>query len=707
MIYSRINLYINLERFIPINILNLIQEINKNFLFRFGLILKLFLIFFALPNIYSSWFIPFYQNSFDLNLANPWGSHILSNGDSLAFPYGVVMYISYLILPFLGYVLESFVPTFLFISFGIGLTTLFFDYCCLIFIALISRKYSLQLLIITYWLSPISLYVLYIHGQLDIVPVFFLILSLYFVHIKNFSLSGISLAFAISAKFSMVIALPFLLIYGYRIRLSKKIFIRYIGFLLLVLAFCYLPFINNNDFINMVIKSPESEKLFYLFVNYSSGLNLFILPTCFLVILYFIWRLERITFDLFIMSIGLGFFVLLLLLPPSPGWYLWILPFLVFYQIRCPSDYLFISLPFYITYIIFYSFYSEGSSLFFLESYPIPYSLTNMVTSQKINSILFTALQASGLLICIRMFTYGIARNNFFSLGKKPLLIGISSIDKSDIQLSRLLSNIFGRSFCKTISQNNYSKLPYGNDLNIKMFNKIDNPNSYYLNKFSSDVLSLRNSDYEYEKNKFDNFLNIKNSRKNFKYSFLFIVGKHYLYMKKLRNFINLKIYIEIEQTLIPFYENIFNEKNINNSFYSEKYLNKTKSEYSYKQIDASDLIFKILPLNNKVSSNKGSQITKQRLEVTMANGYFHDNLSHYLIALCSANITVDNSNQIDKITLSIEVDITKEDVQQISKFLIPNSEDLVINSDLWESGLFGIIQIIIVRHIADLLIHN
>lgn len=703
MISSRINL----ERFLPLNTLKLIQEINKSFLFKFGFFLKLFLIFFAIPKIHLSWFIPFYENALILNLANPWGAHIFSNGDSLAFPYGIVMYLAYLPLPLFGYILKSFIPSYIIIGFGLGLTTLLFDYFCLIFIALISRKYSIKLLILTYWLSPISLFVLYIHGQLDILPVFFLILSLYFVHIKNFSLSGISLALAISAKFSMVIAFPFLLIYGYRIRLSKKIFIRNIGYLLLFIGICYLPFINNDDFINMVLKSPESEKLFYLFVNYSSGLNLFILPTCFLVILYFIWRLERITFDLFIMSIGLGFFLLLLLLPPSPGWYLWILPFLVFYQIRCPSDYLFISLPFYITYIIFYSFYSEGSSLIFFENYLKSSPLSNIIISPKMSSILFTSLQASGLLICIRMFTYGIARNNFFSFRKKPLLIGISSIDSSDIKLSKLLSNIFGESFCKTISQNNYSKLPYENDLKIKMIKKIDNPNSYYLNKFSSDVLSLRNNDYEYESNKFDNLLTIKNSRKSLKYSFLFIVGKHYLYMKKLRDFINLKIYIEIEKSLIPFYEEKLNEKEINNSIYSEESLSKNKLEYRNKQIEESDLIFKILPLNNKASSIKQSQIIKQRLEVTMANGYFHDSLSHDLIALCSANITIDNSRQIDKITLSIEVDITKEDVEQISKFLIPNSEDLVINSNLWKSGLFGIIQIIIVRHIADLLIHN
>ena len=69
-----------------------------------------------------------------------------------------------------------------------------------------------------------------------------------------------------------------------------------------------------------------------------------------------------------------------------------------------------------------------------------------------------------------------------------------------------------------------------------------------------------------------------------------------------------------------------------------------------------------------KVSFKENIQLPKQRLEVTMANGYFHDSLAHNLIALCSANITVENFDQIDKITLSIEVDITKEDIERMVK---------------------------------------
>ena len=94
----------------------------------------------------------------------------------------------------------------------------------------------------------------------------------------------------------------------------------------------------------MVFQSPELEKIYSVYLNYGSDVKLFLLPTLYITIIYLIWRLKRITFEMFMMSVGLGFFILILLLPPSPGWFLWILPFLVFYQLKFPSDYIIVSL---------------------------------------------------------------------------------------------------------------------------------------------------------------------------------------------------------------------------------------------------------------------------------------------------------------------------------------------------------------------------
>ena len=46
------------------------------------------------------------------------------------------------------------------------------------------------------------------------------------------------------------------------------------------------------------------------------------------------WRIKRSNFTLLTSITGLAFLISTLMMPPSPGWYLWALPFLIIYQIK-------------------------------------------------------------------------------------------------------------------------------------------------------------------------------------------------------------------------------------------------------------------------------------------------------------------------------------------------------------------------------------
>ena len=117
----------------------------------------------------------------------------------------------------------------------------------------------------------------------------------------------------------------------------------------------------------MVLKNSETEKLFSVFISYGYDLKLFLLPTVYFLSLYLVWRLERINLDLFLISIGLGFFSLLLFLPPSPGWFAWIMPFLVYYQLRSKDHYLLSTLPFFFIYLTYNLLYSTGADITFFN----------------------------------------------------------------------------------------------------------------------------------------------------------------------------------------------------------------------------------------------------------------------------------------------------------------------------------------------------
>jgi len=82
----------------------------------------------------------------------------------------------------------------------------------------------------------------------------------------------------------------------------------------------------------MVMSTPEKASLISFNFSINNNLNIFILPLIFILIIYSIWRLKRSNFTLLTSITGLAFLISTLMMPPSPGWYLWALPFLIIYQ---------------------------------------------------------------------------------------------------------------------------------------------------------------------------------------------------------------------------------------------------------------------------------------------------------------------------------------------------------------------------------------
>ena len=296
----------------------LLATLHHHSLFYVGVAFRCFLIFCAIPHIQNIWFIPFITDSLQAHSLNPWDTHLSAGGDAMAFPYGVVMYLAYLPLTALGWSLDQVLSTGWFAKVGFGLTSLFCDYGLLVGIAMLARQYSPKLLLFSYWCSPLVIYILYWHGQLDILPVCLLVWGLVALQRRLTTFAGVILAFAISAKFSMAAALPFIAIYLYRNRRLRPEMISLLSVTMLTLGMTYLPFISSSSFETMVLRTPEAARMYAVFLNYGSELKLFLLPVVYTLALYLTWRLERITLDLFIITVGMGFFALLLLLPPPP-----------------------------------------------------------------------------------------------------------------------------------------------------------------------------------------------------------------------------------------------------------------------------------------------------------------------------------------------------------------------------------------------------
>jgi len=690
--------------------LRLLAALHRQGLFYAGLAFRIILIFCALPLIQKVWFIPFITDSLLPPTFNPWNSHLNAGDDTMAFPYGVVMYLAYLPLTTLGWLFDQVLSTGWFAKLGFGLTSLFFDYGLLVGIAILARQYSPKLLLISYWCSPLVIYILYWHGQLDILPVCLLVWGVAILQRRLTTAAGVFLGFAISAKFSMVAAFPFIAIYLYRNPRLRREIICFVSVTILTLGLTCLPFIFSESFQTMVLRTPEADRIFTVFLSYGSELRLFLLPTVYILALYLIWRLERITLDLFIISIGIGFFALLLLLPPAPGWLLWPMPFIVFYQLRSRGDYLLTIVPYFALFIAYNMLYSSGANLPWLGISAAQPMYQNLgLESSRTQSLLFTTLQAAGLLVCVRMYIYGIVRNSYYRKGRRPLIVGIAGDSGSGKDtLFASLRHLLGSESVTHISADDYYKREYSHPMWAA--NTHLNPRSSNLSRLTHDVFKIADGTPIWQRH-YDHCTSEFTGLNKITYAdVVFVTGLHSLYIRRLRQRLDLKIYLDCDERLRMYWKR---QRDIHHRGHDpdrttfEFDQRRSDSElYIHKQSSYADLIFKLSPVNPESLLTSQSEIATPRLKlfVTMASGFFHEDLIRNLIALCGMHIDVDQSSSLDFVDMCIEGDITGEDTAQIASLLIPNLEDLALGSSSWEDGLVGLVQLITLAHISDLL---
>jgi hypothetical protein len=130
----------------------------------------------------------------------------------------------------------------------------------------------------------------------------------------------------------MLIAVPFFFFYFINnkpLQFAIKQFAY--GFFIGCILF-FIPFLVSLEAINMLLGNPQIKEVFKLSIIIGDSV-LYFVPLLYIVFLYVVWRFKRLNFQLLMASIGVVFLSLVLLTMSSPGWFVWAIPFLVFYQL--------------------------------------------------------------------------------------------------------------------------------------------------------------------------------------------------------------------------------------------------------------------------------------------------------------------------------------------------------------------------------------
>ena len=83
----------------------------------------------------------------------------------------------------------------------------------------------------------------------------------------------------------------------------------------------------------MVVYNPEMDKVYRLLFNLGEGLSIYLVPLIYMLLLYAVWSVHRLNFELFNSILGLSLLSVVLMIPASPGWFIWAIPLLIFYQL--------------------------------------------------------------------------------------------------------------------------------------------------------------------------------------------------------------------------------------------------------------------------------------------------------------------------------------------------------------------------------------
>ena len=667
----------------------------KSPLFIAGLLIRLILIVLVLPTPVDQWYIPFLSSSINTFTLDPWQGWLEQGGAPIAFPYGYAMWLFLLPLSLLCKVL--FIP----MAYGYGLSLLIADFGLLILLRKLLKAKDTMLLAI-YWLSPISLIASYWLGYNDIIPVFLLGWAIYFIKENCLGLSGVLLMAAISAKLSMILALPFFLVYLFHNRSLRQIFLRFMIGLAIGFGVFFLLFLWSRAGFSMIASNPEVDKIYQLSVSLVRNTVVYLVPLSYLLMLYAAWRIKRINFELFNAILGMVFLLVVLLTPATFGWFIWILPLLVTYQASGDRAATYLTSFFSALYVM--------SAILFIGTQELDVFMYSMgfnnisLLNSRLGSLTHTALVATGIVLGLRIWRETVTRNDYFRLSRKPFVIGVAGDSGAGKDtFANAITALFGTHSVAAISGDDYHLW----DRHQPMWQVMThiNPAANDLESFAKNLVALTDgrsiqaSHYDHDTGKMSRPFTVHSN------DIIIASGLHALYLPILRACYDLSIYLNIDEELRTYFKV---QRDVHKRGYSvDRVLDslskrKPDSEKFIKpQAAHADLIFSLRPIHSTALLDiKDLNPPRLKLVIKSRHGFNELSLNRVLIGVCGLHVDMNANQDISEVELSIEGETTAQDIKMAAHLICPQIFEFLDLQPQWQDGVIGLMQLITLSHI-------
>jgi uridine kinase/putative flippase GtrA len=561
-----------------------------------------------------------------------------------------------------------------------------------------------------YWASPVLFYITYVHGQLDVIPMALLFLALRFLFEDRAWAAAIFLGLAIASKTHVGIALPLILLYLWRRSVDLRSLLTFIGIVLVTFTLVNLQFISSSGFHTMVFANHEQEKIWNAALSFSgNGPNILLIPAAYILLLAVALRLPVQNRDVILMFTGVFFGALLLLVPPMPGWYFWVLPFFAYFFVRAPRSHAVLYFALQLAYFGFFLLRQDADvpHVFQLVSPQMASTDNAYGLLEKAGSfpsffvdLAFTGLQTLLGVNCLWLRWRGISNIKNSPLWSRSFVVAIAGDSGSGkTTVASILEALFTSGRLTTICGDDMHRWPRGHHgwLEFTHLNPKGNElhlELQYLKALRQNKIIQRRH-YDHQTGKFTSPVAVKPR------SVIVLEGLHPYFLQPARDLADLKIFLKPDKNLLLHWK-------IRRDMESRGYTREqVLATYDARRLDAqayvdvqerfADLIISLSPRHDIEQARIGESDLDPDcvLSLTLSNKFWLDPLLDELTDRLGAGFEHQYlSDESQQIVFARPISV--EGLREVTAALVPEFFELGIYRPDWCGGWNGLVQLVI-----------
>jgi len=551
-----------------------------------------------------------------------------------------------------------------------------------------------------YFMSPIVIYACYMHSQLDLIPTAMLFATVYLLQKGKLAGAAIMAGLALATKASIFAAFPLFFAYVWRTKNLYAAIISTLICLLTGLAIIY-PHLGSMGFQQLVLHNPKQNTIFDAHLDLGETRIYLAMFAAMIVYGRFILY-PKINTDLLDSFLTIVFSVLVLLIVPAPGWYVWMAPFLSLFLIKygqrekrliisCSALYLF-----YLGYFLFCHHFDHVDLTLFGFANPFH------TQSEKLSSMMFTALEASLLINIVLFYRTGVKSNSIYKRDRS-IVIGIGGDSGSG--KSTLMQDLKALLQDKVIELEGDADHKWSrDDEHWQSLTHLD-PKANFLHRQAETLLNLKRGksvarvDYDHETGTFTH------ARVVHPDDFIIVSGLHTFYIPKSRKIIDLKIFMDPDGPIKHHWKLC---RDVSQRSYTPQQvvaqMNRRRNDFDRfisPQRDFADVAISYFS-PEPFDANDQNAVPKLHLKISLSSSIELEGLVQQLRENgCLQHW--DYNEDLTKQDLILSEPVPCELLEKYASEVIPNMDELISARINWVEGYRGFIQLIVLIALSEL----